>query len=460
MDYRKFWVPVVVVLCVAGCVGQHPAIAPNRAETASLPINLISEHPLSQIPRDVPSATEAVPQISASENLTLAKALALALQHNPTLAGFAEEIRARDAAALQAGLSPNPDLGVEVGNFAGQDDLENFDSAETTIAFSQLIELGDKRRRRQQVAVVEKDLAGWDYQSKKRDVLAATAKAFIQVLVAQEQVSLSDELVTLAEKTAAAVGERVAAGKVSPLEKTRTHVELAAVYSEANSTSRELAAARRRLAAFWGADQSGFAQVVGDLTVITPLPSEEKLQTFLASNPDLNRWNSELDRSESALALARSEAVSDVTISAGVRNFRESGNNALVIGIDLPLPLFNRNQGGIGEARANIEKVRHEQRAAAVAVKTELSETWQNLAASYVESSTLRDKILPGALEAFEATDLGYREGKLDFLQMLDAQRTLFTVKRQYLLALGTYHLTSTDLERLIGAPLTSLQNS
>lgn len=459
MSYQKLWVPVAVAFFVAGCATQRPTMVQSLAETTSSQgVQMIA--PLPSIPEDLPSVSEATLHVLAIENLTLEDALGMALQHNPTLAGFAEEIRARDAAALQAGLPPNPDLGVELDNFAGQDELQNFDGAETTIALSQVVELGGKRMKRSHVAVVERDLAGWDYQSQKLDVLAATAKAFIQVLVAQEQVALNDELVTLAEKTAAAVGERVDAGKVSPLEKTRTQVELAAAQSEANKTSRELEAARRRLAAFWGADRAGFVKVVGDLTTITPLPSEETIQTLLGSNPDLNRWHSELERRETALALARSEAVSDLTVSAGVRNFQESDTNALVVGIDLPLPLFNRNQGGIGEARANIEKTRHEQRAAKVAALTELSATWQNLAAAYVESLTLHDTILPGALEAFEATDFGYREGKLDLLQMLDAQRTLFTVKRQYLLALETYHLTSADMERLIGAPLTSLQPS
>ncbi|MBA3016154.1 MAG: TolC family protein [Proteobacteria bacterium] len=459
MDCRKLWVPVAIALFAAGCATQHPTMARSLTDTATTQPTIITEIQLSKISADSPPASEVASQSLIIEKLTLTKALALALQHNPTLAGFAEEIRARDAAALQAGLSPNPNLGVEIANFAGQNDLRGFDGAETTIALSQLIELGDKRTKRRHVAVLEKDLAAWDYQSTKLDVLAATAKAFIQVLVAQEQVSLNDELVKLAEKTAAAVGERVDAGKVSPLENTRTQVELAAAQSEANKTSRELEVARRRLAAFWGADRSEFVEVVGDLTTITPLPPETMLQTFLARNPDLNRWESELDRNKSALALARSEAVSDLSISAGVRNFRESNTSALVVGIDLPLPLFNRNQGGIGEAQANVEKARHEQRAAKVALQTELSEMWQNLAASYVESSTLHDKILPGALEAFEATDFGYREGKLDFLQMLDAQRTLFTVKRQYLLALGNYHITRSNVERLIGAPIKSLQN-
>jgi cobalt-zinc-cadmium efflux system outer membrane protein len=409
---------------------------------------------------DLRAEPEPLPETVPMDKLTLADALGLVLKHNPTLAGFAAEIRARDAAALQSGLLPNPELGVEVENFAGQDDLEGFDGAETTIAFSQLIELGNKRSKRQQVAVLDKDLAGWDYQGKKIDVLASTAKAFIQVLVAQEQVSLNDELVKLAEKTATAVGERVDAGKVSPMENIRAQVELAAARSEANKASRELEASRRRLASFWGGKQAGFAEVVGSLTEITSLPAEETIQNLLKTNPVLARWQSELDRSEAALALARAEAVPDLNISAGVRNFQETDNNALLVGFSVPLPLFDRNQGAIGEAGAKLEKARQERREAQVALLTELSETWQNLSAAYVESSTLRDKILPGAHEAYESTELGYREGKLDFLQMLDAQRTLFDVKRQYLLALRTYHMTSTDMERLLGASLKSLPQS
>lgn len=460
MNYRIILVPVVLALLSTGCASRQPTMTQNVTDMT------VSEHKQNTgISTDktssfTGSSPGVSPEIPAEGRLTMADALRLALQHNPTLAGFAAEIRASDAAALQAGLLPNPELGIEVENFAGQDDLQGFDGAETTLALSQLIELGDKRSKRQQVAVLEKDLAGWDYQGKKIEVLASAAKAFIQVLVAQEQVSLNDELVRLAEKTAAAVSERADAGKVSPMENTRAQVELAAARSEAHKAFRELEAARQRLSAFWGAERAGFTRVVGDLDEITPLPPEEAIRSLPQSNPVLARWQSELDRSEAVLDLARSEAVPDLNFTAGVRNFQDTGNNALVVGVSLPIPLFDRNQGGVGEARAKLEKARQEQRAAKVTLQTELAETWQSLSAAYVESSTLRDKILPGAHEAYESTELGYREGKLDFLQMLDAQRTLFTVKRQYLLALGGYHMTSTDMERLIGASLKSLQKT
>ena len=442
MKLNLFWVSVTVAMLTAACATQHTSMARKAS-------------------REVISSTSKTDSVqTVPDRLNMASALALALDKNLSLTAFSAEIRAKDAAALQAGLLPNPELGVEIENFGGKDDLQGVEGAETTIAFSQLVELGGKRGNRRMVADLDKTLAEWDYQSKKLDVLAATAKAFIEVLIAQEQVALSAELLKLAEKTTAAVTEKVDAGKVSPVEKSRAQIELAAARTEANKANRELAAARRRLAGFWGDDRADFGRAVGKVGKITALSDEESLKDFLSKNPDLARWTSEVERSEAALSLARSEAVPDLTLSAGVRNFQETDDNAFVIGISVPIPFFNRNQGGISEARARIDKAQSEQRAAKIGLLTGLSDTWQSLAAAYTEVISLRDEILPGAQATYESTELGYREGKLDFLQMLDAQRTLFTVKRQYLLSLGAYHLAGIEMERIAGLAQSDVVNN
>ena len=221
-----------------------------------------------------------------------------------------------------------------------------------------------------------------------------------------------------------------------------------------------MAAARQRLAGFWGSERANFGRATGQLSDISALPDEESLKAFLDNNPDLTRGAVEIERSEAALRLARSQAVPDLTLRAGIRNFQETDDNAFVAGVSLPLPLFNRNQGGVSEARARVDKAQSEQRAAKVGLATSLSDSWQNLAAAYMEAVGLRDAILPGAQATYASTELGYREGKFDLLQMLDAQRTLFTVKRQYLESLGAYHLASTDLERLIGVPLLDIDKT
>lgn len=458
MKLNLFWVPVTVTMLTAGCATQHVATARNIAGNEP-PQHVLELKAGSRLGEpDSPATSGSV--VTVPDQLTMASAMALALKKNPSLAGFSAEIRARDAAALQAGLLPNPELGVEMENFGGKDALEGVDGAETTMAFSQLVELGGKRGNRRKVATLDKTLAEWDYQSKKLDVLAATAKAFVEVLIAQEQVALNGDLLKLAEQTTTAVSEKVDAGKVSPVEKSRAQIELAAARTEANKAVRELEAARRRLAGFWGGERVDFGRAVGQLGDISTLPDEESLKAFLGNNPDMARWAAELERSEAALRLARSEAVPDLTLSAGVRNFQETDDNAFVVGVSIPIPFFNRNQGGVSEARARVDKAQSEQRAAKVGLVTGLSDTWQSLSAAYTEAVGLRDEILPSAQSTYESTELGYREGKLDFLQMLDAQRTLFTVKRQYLLALGSYHLASTDMERLVGVPLSDIKNN
>ncbi|MCA1765339.1 MAG: TolC family protein, partial [Desulfobulbaceae bacterium] len=384
MKLNLFWVPVTVALFTAGCATRHVSTAPDIAESDSprqfFEMKGKGEGSTSPF-ASAPESEQTVP-----DQLTMAAALALALAKNPSLTGFSAEIRAREAAALQAEVLPNPELGVEVDNFGGKDSLQGFDTAETTISFSQLVELGGKRENRRMVAGLEKTLAEWDYRSRKLDVLAATAKAFVEVLIAQEEVATNDELLKLAEQTAAAVGEKVAAGKVSPVEELRARIELAAARTEAAKAGRELKAAGRRLAGFWGGDRAGFARAIGQLGEIPALPEEESLKRFLSANPDLARWQAEIERSEAALALARSEAVPDLTLSAGFRNFQESDDNAFVAGVSLPIPFFNRNQGGVSEARARLDKARAEEKSDRVARLTDLSSAWQQLAAAHGEA--------------------------------------------------------------------------
>src|SRR3972149_1747368 len=160
-------------------------------------------------------------------DLELREALSLALLHNPELASFSIEVRAAEARTLQAGLRPNPEFDVEVENFAGSGALRRFDETETTIQLGQLMELAGKRRKRERVASLERDLAGWDYEAKRGDVLTETSKTFVEVLAAQERLALTQELLRLAEQTFETVSARVQAGKVSPIEETKAGVALA-----------------------------------------------------------------------------------------------------------------------------------------------------------------------------------------------------------------------------------------
>jgi cobalt-zinc-cadmium efflux system outer membrane protein len=392
--------------------------------------------------------------------LTLGSALSLALRGNPELATFAWEIRARDAQILQASLLPNPQVGVEIEDFGGSDQLADFDGSDTTLQLKQTIELGGKRATRTNVASLRGDLARWDYEVKKLDVIAETTGAFVDVLAAQERVALTEELAALAQSVLDTTAQRVKAGKVSPLEETKANVALSTSRIAQQQALRELDASRRRLATLWGASRPEFERVEGVLNTVTPVPPAEDLARQISGNPDVARWDAEMEQRRAALTLEKAGRVPDLTLGGGVRYLGETDDHAFVVQAELPLPLFDRNQGRILEAQHRLSQGEHQRRAAETRVLRELSEAHRKLSAAFAEARGLTNDVLPGARTVFDASQEGYRQGKFGYLEVLDAQRTLFEARGRHIEALTSYQKAVADIERAVGMRIKDLKKS
>jgi len=384
-------------------------------------------------------------------DLTLRKALALALERSPEIQSFSWEVRARDARVLQAGLRPNPELRAEGENLGGSGDRRGFEETETTILLSQLIELGGKRGKRERLAALGSALATWDYEAKRLHVLSETSKAFVQTLAAQERVALAAELERLATDGVRAVGTQIEAGGASPVESTRARVVLGRAGLERQRAERELVAVRSTLAATWGSTRPTFARVVGDLGELRPPPALDDLAARLEKSPDVARWETELEERRAALSLEKAGGLPDVRLGAGGRHFSDNGDNALVVELTVPLPVFNRNQGAIGEAEHRLAKARSEQASAYAAAQAALSTAASRLAAAYEQANGLRTNVLPQAKASLEGVLDAYRKGLFRMVDVLDAQRTLFDLRSDYLTALESYHVLAAEVERLTG---------
>jgi cobalt-zinc-cadmium efflux system outer membrane protein len=386
--------------------------------------------------------------------LSLRQALHETLLYNPELLAFSFELRAIEARRLQAGLLPNPELSAELENFGGTGSTRGVQSSEATIQLSQLIELGGKRANRLRLAGLERDVAGFDYEAKRLEIFTDTTKAFVEALAAQERLALTTELLRLAERVLETVSERVKAGKVSPVEATRARIAVSTARLHIRQARSAYEAARKRLASFWGSTAPRFERLSGSLETTVSMPSEEQLATMMQKNPDIARWAVEMDARRAQVAVEQSQRIPDVTVSGGVRYIHETEDPAFVVGFSVPLMLFDRNQGGIREARARLEQAEYERRAAEVRVGTALSEAYQNLVNAANEVEVLQQDVLPATHETFQATQEGYRQGKFGFLEVLDAQRTLFETRGQFLETLTAYHKAVADIERLIGEGL------
>jgi cobalt-zinc-cadmium efflux system outer membrane protein len=402
--------------------------------------------------------------IVSSETLTLHDALTRALMHNPQLAASSWEVRAGAARTDQAQLYPNPEIEVEIEEFGGskdQDDggtssdsLKRFDGAETTVKFSQLIELGGKRSKRTRAATLEHSVLGWDFEAKRLDLITEVSTSFIEVLALQKRLLLVGDLVQISEDLFNTVAERVHAGKVAPIEETNAQIALANVQIERQRVMRDLESARKKLAAAWGSTALDFKQVTGEIENVSSPPSIEQLLNDVSQNPDIARLKTEVEQREAALEIAKADRIPDLTLGAGIKYLNESDDETYLMALSLPLPLLNRNQGGVREASYNISRAKEEAAAAEVKVATALHETYQNLLSAFDEVTTLRNIVLPGAHTSFNAAREGYREGKFSYLIVLDAQRTLIETEQEYVNALIDYHTSKSSLERLVAKGL------
>jgi cobalt-zinc-cadmium efflux system outer membrane protein len=443
---------ICTVLALSACAETRIPV------TTVLARPLEQEMPVYQPPPDDTGRPQAPTVENPTAAISLRDAVALALLHSPELATFAWETRAREARIVQAGKPPNPIVGavaedINVSRQPGSG-LDRVIQPQATVQLSQIIELGGKRTARQQLATLNRELAAWDYEAARIEVLTQVTRAFVDVLAAQELVALTTRTTKLVEEVRQSVGARVVAGVVSPIEQTRAEVVLAAARVELDRATRLLDASRRRLVSFWGTSEPRFQAAVGDLAVRPQPPSLTELTTRVAENPDLARWASEISQRRAALALEQAKRVPDVTVMVGYRRYTDIESDAVIFGASIPLPIFDRNEGGIAEAENRLAKAYEEQRAAQARISAALAEAYRALSSADQEVTTLQSAVLPGSRQTFEAISEGYRSGKFGYLDVLDAQRTLIGASGQYLRTLADYHKAVADVERLTGTPL------
>ncbi len=408
---------------------------------------------------DPKAATQAALIAEPTGSLTLRQALALAMLHSPDLAGASWEVRMAEARAIQASLPPNPEIGFDLESVASPRVVTS------VLSLGQVIFLSDKLDRQKQVAMLDRDISGWDWEARRIRVYSDTTKAFVGLVAAQERLTLAEEIVAISRKLLDTAGERVRSGKSSPLEEMKAKVELSTVRADLEQARQAVLAARQRMAATWGGIAPKFAKADGRLEAEGSIPTAEQVFCLLEQNPEVARWTTEMQRRQAVVRLERAKAIPDLTLGGGFKHEKangEAGENdatakGFTIGASIPIPIFDRNQGGIAESRYNLAKGHEEKRATKARVLTEIAGAYQSMASAHARSAILGQEVVPESQKAFDAAAAGYNEGKFPYLDVLDAQRTVFDARVQHLEALAEYLAAIADIEGLVGQSVESI---
>lgn len=390
----------------------------------------------------VAHAGEAIP----SARLSLDDSIRQALAYSPVLKAKAENIGGSRGESLQSGLIPNPDVSFGSENVLGTGSARGVSGAQLTLGVSQTVQTGGKRGARMGAASRKIDIARLEYVAAGLDLIRDTTAAWVEAVSADEEWRLAQEQKNLADDMLQSVSHRVAAAAENAIQQSKAEAALALARAGLAKAERNKTAALKSLAGLWGGDAVPALDAAAFFSIQPP-----EAAVAVDGNPDLKLTEEGVVLARANLDVERANAVPDVTFQAGVRESRDVNERSFLAGVSVPFPVFDRNQGAILKARHDVARAEQEKAAAVNTVKIDLLRSSNALDASYVTANSYEKDILPSAEKAFAQARKTYQAGRFPYLEVLDAQRTLFDVRAQRIAALKDYHVARAVRDRLTG---------
>jgi cobalt-zinc-cadmium efflux system outer membrane protein len=385
--------------------------------------------------------------------LSLAEALKRTVVQSPGLQLYPYQQRINDAAAISAGMRPNPELQLELADVLGTGESAGVKSAELTLSLSQLIELGDKRQKRLELTQWQSKLTEQQYQLDKVDALAATMRTYLALLHQQALLSWTEQKIATEQQVLEAAKQRAKAGNVTDADITRLELKVLQSRMDQKSLLAEKLVNLRLLSSHW-AQAPDFDAVSGDLSLLPTLPQLADVLIQLQQAPQLQWWLTQNRLLDSQLQLAKALGQADLTLGAGLRRNEQSNDNAFVLQVSMPLMLENPNQGTIlsSEALAEQAKLQQQQNMQQLQLQIERSHLQLTQLGEHIRD--YQKAIIPLAQKVLDQMLAGYQQGVFDMTDLLAAQQEILKAKRTVIDLQYALHLQLLELERLTGLPM------
>jgi cobalt-zinc-cadmium efflux system outer membrane protein len=404
------------------------------------------------------------PVWAETQKLALPQVVEFSLQNNGDLKSFREEKGIRDAGKTRAGLLPNPTLELEGGTGA-----LTGSSAENSLSLgvSQEFFLSGKRDKRLSLAERELEMYRWQVADRERVLRDEVKTAFYDAILAQQRISLSDRSIVLNRQLLDVTKERLAAGDIPELEMNLVKVELARSEGARIEVEKTLNQNQAKLWILMGLPPGEDASIVG--TFETEILMKKNLvdlkQLAHEKRPDLKALEAEKNRGESDITLARAEGIPNLTAGLAFRRDTttmeiggiEGKETGYTIGLKLsmPIPMFDRNQAGVQEARAKKNSSESRLTAAIRNAEREVETAYASLLNAEKVLSLYKSNIIPQLEENLKLTQEAYRLGEVGILTVIQEQKKFFEVNDSYLVALHDRQTAFVKLESSVAIDLT-----
>lgn len=381
---------------------------------------------------------------AGAQGLSLDQALDAAFSQNPDFAAIGREIGIAEGERRQAGLIPNPELSWEV------EDTRRATST-TTVTLSQALELGGKRGARIEVAKAGQAIARLELERQRNSLRADVIQAFHAALRAQTALELAQQSQALTERGLRVVEGRVRAGQSSPVEATRAQIQLAQAEAAVRRARTERGVANQVLARLTGSAEARFDRLDASNLSPGPAPQAEPLLAKVEQTAEWRLAAAQIERGDASLGSEKAQRIPNLTVSLGSQYSREDRERVNVVGLSMPLPLFDRNQGNVLAAARRADQARDLRNAVELRLRSETRSALEQWGTAMGEVQAYDRTILPAAQQAVDTATRGFEMGKFAFLDVLDAQRTLIDARGLYLEALAQATDARAQVERIYG---------
>lgn len=363
----------------------------------------------------------------------------------PRLAEARAEIARAEGLARQARAIPNPTVGVEVENFSASNGLQ---IAETTASVEQTIELGGKRSARISAGRADVEAARRRAARVQAEYAFDLAAAYAEAEGAERRLQLAAEGLELAQEDGRIATVLVDAGREADLRRVQAQAAVQAARAGVDEAKAARATAFSNLTALAGAPApitSIPASLLDEADRVFPAPEPSPL-----TSPSYLAAEAEREAAARRVRVERAQAVPDVTVSVGVRRMQEEDATAMVAGVSMPFPIFDRNRGNISAARAELNAAEARLNAARLDAEAAARSGVARVTAAETRLAAAREGERT-AEEAYRLTRLGYEGGKLALVELLSARRALTEARTQTIEAATERLSAQAALARLAG---------
>jgi cobalt-zinc-cadmium efflux system outer membrane protein len=390
--------------------------------------------------------TQPVPVPPPAGAVSYQAALDLATARNLGLAAAMRQRAIREAAVRVARQYPNPEFSFEASR----------DVPHEVVSLGFPVEIGGKRARRIEVAQEELSLADLDVRGEQRTLRRNLRQAFYGLLASDERVRNAEAVLGIAQRVRDTANARFTEGAAPKLEVMEGDLGVARAQADLNLARSDRIAVQADLNAVLNQAAGQAMVVAGDLTQPPAVASlDEVLKIAADSNVDMLRSQREVAIEQRRTSQLRAERMPTPTFSVGgVFNAPGEFSAGLSGAVTMAVPLFARNQGEIAQSTAVVSQLQATREAVKRTVENQVFGAWARLQAQRQQAEVYRDQIVPTATTIEALAEEGYRLGRNPLLSVLEAQRNLRDVRREYLQALGEFQTAIADLEEILGAPI------